>query len=591
MEGLAPTNGFVRAVTVAPVNTIRPIVLRKAPNPDLLPALGTLDAMYARLYAMRGVTGPQQLDYGLAGLAPVSSLEHIAAAVELLLQHRQRRIVIVGDFDVDGATSTALLMRCFRAFGFADVAYLVPNRFEYGYGLTPEIVAVAAASKPSLIVTVDNGVSSVAGVSAAQRLGIAVLVTDHHLPGSELPTADVMLNPNLPGSQFPSRNLAGVGVAFYLAAALGRRLESEGLAGAAKIPAEFLDLVALGTVADVVPLDHNNRILVQQGLNRIRSGRTVAGIRALLEQSGRQLARTVSSDLGFVVGPRINAAGRLDDISIGIECLLTDDDSVAHRYARSLDDINKERREIEATMREQAFAYVDGLDNRRWPSCVCLFEASWHQGVVGLIAARVRERCHRPVIAFAREAPGFLKGSARSIQGVHARDLLEAVSATQPGLISKFGGHAMAAGLTIAEQNYAEFAAVVAKQLIRLYPDADFSGAIVSDGVLTDEFFNLAFAKSLREAGPWGSGFAEPMWSGDFAVVEQRTVGENHLKLRVQPAAGGAVVDAIAFNQAGAAYRGVVRLAYRLDVNEFRGRETAQLVVEQISSLRDGNAC
>ncbi|MDA0705327.1 MAG: single-stranded-DNA-specific exonuclease RecJ [Proteobacteria bacterium] len=553
--------------------------------------LGTIDSVYARLYAVRGVTGPEELNYGLASLAPVGSLEHIADAVELLLKHRQQRIVIVGDFDVDGATSTALLMRCFKAFGFAEVDYLVPNRFEYGYGLTPEIVAVAAASKPQLIVTVDNGVASIAGVREAQRLGIAVLVTDHHLPGSELPSADVMLNPNLPGSRFPSRNLAGVGVAFYLVAALGRRLEEEGCKGSAKIPAQFLDLVALGTVADVVPLDHNNRILVQQGLDRIRAGRTVAGIRALLEQSGRQLSRTVSTDLGFVVGPRINAAGRLEDMSIGIECLLTDDDAAAQQHARLLDDINKERREIEATMRDQAFAYVDSLDQQRWPSCVCLFEDSWHQGVVGLIASRVRERCHRPVIAFAREGQGFLKGSARSVQGVHARDLLVAVSAAHPDLIPKFGGHAMAAGLTISEENYAQFSTAVDQQLKRLYPDADFSGAIVSDGVLADDYFNLAFARSLRDAGPWGSGFAEPMWSGDFAVVEQRTVGENHLKLRVQPVAGGAVVDAIAFNQAGAAWRGVVQLAYRLDVNEFRGRETAQLIVEQISALHDGAAC
>jgi single-stranded-DNA-specific exonuclease len=568
----------------------RPIVTRKSPDAASLSALGGLHPVFARLYAMRGVSSANELDYGLAGLAPVGSLEHIDDAVELLLKHKTERIIIVGDFDVDGATSTALLMRCFAAFGFADVDYLVPNRFEYGYGLTAEIVRVAAESKPALIVTVDNGVSSVAGVREAKKLGIAVLVTDHHLPGKELPAADVMLNPNLAGSRFPSRNLAGVGVAFYLAAALGRRLEHDGQAGAAKIPAQFLDLVALGTVADVVPLDHNNRILVQQGLSRMQSGKTVAGVRALLELSGRQLARTTSADLGFVVGPRINAAGRLEDISIGIECLLTDDASVASEHAQLLDQINRQRREIEATMREQAFSYVDGLQNRRWPSCVCLYESSWHQGVVGLIAARVRERCHRPVIAFARESEGCLKGSARSIAGVHARDLLEAVSSNHPGLITKFGGHAMAAGLSIAEKNYAEFARAVAEQLNRLYPDADFSGAIVSDGVLTEESLNLAFAKSLRDAGPWGSGFAEPLWSGDFAVVEQRTVGENHLKLRVHAADGRTVLDAIAFNQAGEAYRGVVQLAFRLDVNEFRGRETAQLIVEQISTLHEGSA-
>ena len=426
--------------------------MRKAPKRTALSDLSALNPVHARLYAMRGVTAASELDYGLAGMAPVGTLEHVGEAVELLLANRDERIVIVGDFDVDGATSTALLVRCFAAFGFSDVDYLVPNRFDYGYGLTPEIVRVAAESKPSLIVTVDNGVSSVDGVREAKNLGIDVLVTDHHLPGKELPDADVIVNPNLVGSKFPSRNLAGVGVAFYLVAALGRRLENDGMTGAAKIPAQFLDLVALGTVADVVPLDHNNRILVQQGLNRMRSGNTVAGIRALLEQSGRQISPTVSTDLGFVVGPRINAAGRLEDISIGIECLLTDDDAAARQHAAVLDRINKDRREIETTMREQAFTYVDGLKARRWPSCVCLYEPSWHQGVVGLIASRVRERCHRPVIAFARESEGFLKGSARSIAGVHARDLLEAVSTMHPGLIDKFGGHAMAAGLTIAER-------------------------------------------------------------------------------------------------------------------------------------------
>ena len=401
--------------------------------------LEAVDPLVARLYAARGVTSPDQLDYGLAGLLPISSLEHIDDAVNLLLKHRDERIIVVGDFDVDGATSTALMLRCLRAFDFADVGYLVPNRFEFGYGLSPEIVQVAAERSPQLIITVDNGISSLAGVRAAKDAGINVLVTDHHLPAEELPAADVIVNPNLPDSHFASRNLAGVGVAFYLMAALGRALQDSGAMGAGKVPARYLDLVALGTVADVVPLDHNNRILVQQGLNRMRAGHTVAGIQALLTQAGRQVARVVSSDLGFAVGPRINAAGRLEDMSVGIECLLTDDQTVAAQHAALLDEINKERRDIEATMREQAFTYVDSLDSRKWPACVCVYEESWHQGVVGLIAARVREKCHRPVIAFARESEGFLKGSARSVAGVHARDLLEAVSSTNPGMISKFG--------------------------------------------------------------------------------------------------------------------------------------------------------
>ena len=557
----------------------------------MLAGLTHLDPVLARLYAMRGVTAMTQLDYGLAGLAPVSSLDNIDAGVDLLLKMRDKRIAVVGDFDVDGATSTALMLRCMRAFGFRDVDYLVPNRFEYGYGLSPEIVKVAIQNSPDLIVTVDNGISSIAGVREAKNAGIAVLVTDHHLPAEELPDADVIVNPNLTDSQFASRNLAGVGVAFYLMAALGRVLAQQGREGAAKVPAQYLDLVALGTVADVVPLDHNNRILVQQGLNRMRAGKTVAGIRALLTQSGRQLSRTVSTDLGFVVGPRINAAGRLDDMSVGIECLLTNDDAIATRHAQMLDQINKDRRAIESTMRDQAFEYVNSLGSRKWPSCVCVYEESWHQGVVGLIAARVKERCHRPVIAFARESEGILKGSARSISGVHARDLLQAVSSTHPGMIVKFGGHAMAAGLTIAESSYADFAAAVAEQLDRLYPNADFSGAIVSDGVLDNASIArwgglLQTARVLREAGPWGSAFPEPTWNGDFELVEQRTVGEKHLKMRLRPADGGNLIDAIAFNQAGPAYRGVVQLAYRLDVNEYRGAETPQLIVEQIAALQ-----
>ena len=572
------------------MKSARPIVCRPAPTPSVLKNLGGIDPIHARLFAMRGLTTSNELDYSLSQLAPVSTLENIDEAATLVLSKRDERITVVGDFDVDGATSTTLVLRCLREFGFRDVEYLVPNRFEYGYGLTPEIVDVAAERSPGLLITVDNGVSSIEGVARANELGIPVLVTDHHLPGDELPAAAVIINPNLKDSKFPSRNLAGVGVAFYLMARIGRMLEDAGQSGAAKIPARYLDLVALGTVADVVPLDHNNRVLVQQGLMRMRAGHSVPGIEALLKQAGRTLSRCVSTDLGFAVGPRINAAGRLEDISIGIECLLTDNADTANEYARVLNQINGERRDIEATMREQAFRYVDKLGEQRWPNCVCVYDQSWHQGVVGLIAARVKERCHRPVIAFAREDEQFLKGSARSIPGVHIRDLLEAVSTVKPGLIEKFGGHAMAAGLTIAASGLEEFKKTAAEQMKRLYPSADFSGAIITDGPLPQSALNLGFARSLRDAGPWGSAFPEPMWSGDFDVVEQRTVGENHLKLRVRSADGGGIVDAIAFNQAGAVYRGVVKLAYKLDVNEFRGVENPQLVVEQIAPLHDGSA-
>ena len=570
---------------------LRPVVTRPQPRPETLSRFGDVDPVHARLYAMRGLTSAAQLDYGLARLAPVGLLDNIDEAAQRVIDHRQGKIVVVGDFDVDGATSTALILRCLRAFGFAEVEYLVPNRFAYGYGLSPEIVRVAAEREPTLLITVDNGISSVDGVAEANRLGIPVLVTDHHLPGDVLPDAATIVNPNLPGSAFPSKYLAGVGVAFYLMARVGRLLEEQGMDAAAKIPARYLDLVALGTVADVVPLDHNNRVLVHQGLLRIRAGHAVAGIDALLRQSGRQPARCVSTDLGFAVGPRINAAGRLEDIGIGIECLLTDDADVAMEYAHVLDQINSERRDIESTMRDQAFAYVDSLGARRWPACVCVYEADWHQGVVGLIAARVRERCHRPVIAFAREGEGLLKGSARSIPGVHIRDLLEAVHTVKPELIVKFGGHAMAAGLTLEEARLGDFKREAAAQMSRLYPDADFSGAIVTDGPLPRDALNLGFARSLRDAGPWGSGFPEPIWSGDFTVIEQRVVGDNHLKLRVRPAGGGEVIDAIAFNQAGPSYRGTVQLAYRLDVNEYRGIERPQLVVEQIAALSAVSAC
>ncbi|MCH7981048.1 MAG: single-stranded-DNA-specific exonuclease RecJ [Proteobacteria bacterium] len=567
------------------MSSSRPLVTRPQAGAAVLESLAGFGELYAQLFAARGVKSAIELDYGLANLAPISSLENIDAAVELLLSKRDERIVVVGDFDVDGATSTALMLRCFREFGFKDVDYRVPNRFKYGYGLTPEIVKEVAKSSPALIITVDNGISSLDGVEEARSSGIAVLVTDHHLPGDQLPSADVIVNPNLSGSRFASANLAGVGVAFYVLAALGQALQEQGQPGAARIPATYLDLVALGTVADVVPLDHNNRILVEQGIRRMRAGKTVPGISALLQQGGRQVRRTVSSDLGFAVGPRLNAAGRLEDMSLGIECLLTDDHDVAARHAATLDQINKQRREIESTMRDQAFSYVESLDPRRLPRCVCLYEASWHQGVVGLIASRVKDRCHRPVIAFAKENDGFLKGSGRSVSGVNIRDLLESISTVRPGLIDKFGGHAMAAGLTIAESAYEEFARLADAQLARLYPDADFSGAILTDGPLPSDAMTLTFARDLRDAGPWGSGFPEPMWSGDFEVVEQRTVGEKHLKLRVCPVAGGTPVDAIAFNQAGPVYRGVVQLAYRLDVNEYRGVERAQLIVEQISPV------
>ena len=567
------------------IQPTRPVRLRDSPSAALPEGLEGIDPVLARIYASRGIKNTTDLDYGLNRLLPVSSLPAIDDAVSLLIRHKNNRIIIVGDFDADGATSTALVMRCLAKFGYSNVSYLVPNRFEFGYGLTPEIVTVAAQQSPDLLVTVDNGVSSIDGVARANSLGIEVLVTDHHLPGKELPDAAVMLNPNLHRGEFASPHLAGVGVAFYLMAALGRKLQSDGHDGAAKLPASYLDLVALGTVADVVSLDHNNRVLVMQGLQRIRAGNSVPGIRALLAHAGKDARRVVSTDLGFVVGPRLNAAGRLEDMSIGIECLLTDSADVAAKHAATLDRINRERRSIEADMRDQAFAYVDKLGNRNWPACVCLYDKSWHQGIVGLVASRVKDRCHRPVIAFAKDNDGLLKGSARSVSGVHIRDLLEAIATAVPGLVPKFGGHAMAAGLSLAESDFDAFQKQAALQLKRLYPDADFSGVIVTDGPLPASSMTLRFAKQLSEAGPWGAGFPEPVFSGDFTIVEQRTVGENHLKMTLQSPSGGKPIDAIAFNQSGPAYRGRVQLTFKLDVNEYRGFESPQLIVSQIVQL------
>jgi len=498
---------------------------------------------------------------------------------------RGDRILVVGDYDADGATSTALIIRQLHRLGFANVDFRVPDRMRHGYGLTAGLVEEMDSDPPGLIITVDNGVAAHGGVDAARARGIDVLVTDHHLPGPELPRCAAMINPNLAGSTFPSKSLAGVGVAFYLMAALTRRLESE---RGERLPAvaDLLDLVALGTVADVVPLDHNNRILVQQGLQRIRAGRCVPGIRALLEVGRRSARRVVATDLGFAVGPRLNAAGRLDDMSLGIECLLTDSEAEARRMAAQLDGLNRERREIESGMQAQALTAIQRLhlDDRSLPTGLCLFDADWHQGVIGILAARIKEQFHRPVIAFAKAGDGELKGSARSVPGLHVRDALDAVATRQPGLITRFGGHAMAAGLTLAEHNFDVFADAFDAECRRHLSADDLNGTIQSDGELSGEELSLDAACQLRDAGPWGQGFPAPVFEGEFDVLGSRTVGECHLKMNLRPAAAGrGSIDAIAFNTpplpAGCQR---LRMVYRLDVNEYRGVESAQLVVEHI---------
>jgi single-stranded-DNA-specific exonuclease len=552
-----------------------------------------LPAVLRRVYAARGVAGADELDYSLARLPVPDLLGGITAAVDLLQQAiaGQQRILVIGDFDADGATSCALCVRGLRAMGARDVSCLVPNRFDYGYGLTPGIVEVARTRQPDLIMTVDNGVSSVAGVAAARRAGIRVLVTDHHLPGATLPEADAMVNPNLPGDPFPGKALAGVGVAFYVLLALRTRLRDSGwFAGAGIEPprlAQWLDLVALGTVADVVPLDRNNRILVQQGLQRIRAGRCVPGIRALLETGGRELARVVASDLGFAVGPRLNAAGRLDDMSLGIECLLSDDETAARAMAAQLDALNRDRREIESDMQAQALSIIGRmqLEEAGLPTGLCLFEPDWHQGVIGILAARIKERLHRPVIAFARSTEGEIKGSARSVPGLHMRDALDRVATCNPGLVRRFGGHAMAAGLSLAEADYRQFAAafdaVVAQQLA----EEDLYARVYSDGALQDEELSLETAQQLRAGGPWGQGFPEPVFDGRFEVLGQRVVGERHLRLTVRPCDSAVHLDAIAFNTpALPADCRTIHLAYRLDVNAYRGLLSPQLVVEYLEA-------
>lgn len=553
----------------------------------------SLHPLLRRLYAARSVRSQQELSLSLDQLIPVSQLGGIDVAVDLLCRHYASgsRIIVVGDFDADGATSTALVVRQLTRLGFAQVGFIVPNRFEYGYGLTPEIVRLAAVQQPALIITVDNGISSHAGVLEATALGIETLVTDHHLAAATLPAAAAIVNPNAPGDGFPSKALAGVGVAFYLMAALTREMQLRGLNAQPPAVAELLDLVALGTIADLVPLDRNNRVLVQQGLRRIRAGRCLPGIRAILEASNRSTANVVAADLGFQVGPRLNAAGRLDDMSIGIQCLLTDDLDAARLLAGRLTQLNHDRRELELQMQHEAMLTVaDMLDDATLPLGLCLFDETWHQGVVGLVASRVKDRVHRPVIAMARADELSLKGSARSVPGVHIRDVLDAVASRHPGLIEKFGGHAMAAGLTLPAARLEEFRVAFDAEVGRWMTLEDTTGIVNSDGELSADELTLDIACLLRESGPWGQSFPEPLFDGQFEVRKVRMLGERHLKMEVRRD-GGPVCEAIAFRHFDhddapqVAPDARVELAYRLDVNQYNGTQRLQLVVEYLKVL------
>jgi single-stranded-DNA-specific exonuclease len=534
-----------------------------------------------QVLSRRPVDSLDDLDLELGRLTPVGHFSSLEDAVALLLAHRERRIVIVGDYDSDGATSAALMLLVLEELRFSDVSTFIPDRFDLGYGLTPGVIDRIAGRDPTLVVTVDNGISSVAGVAAARAAGIDVLITDHHLPPRALPEANVLVNPNLPGDDFSGKSLAGVGVVFYLMAALARRL------GQARVAARYLDLVALGTVADLVTLDRLNRILVEQGVRRIRAGRCRPGITALCEVAGIECADVTTAALGFKLAPRLNAAGRLDDMSIGLRCLTTPSRREARSLAARLDELNTERRALETKMRAEALRIVDESAEESATErtrVVCVFREDWHEGLVGLIASRVKEQCYRPAFAFAPAGDGSLKGSGRSIAGFHLRDALTLADAENPGLIERFGGHAMAAGLTLKRELLDTFSAVMDDIGGRQLTPEQLEHKVLTDGSIEPSFMTLEVAQMLRDAAPWGQGFPEPLFDGVFEVLEHTWLKGVHLKMSLRPIASAAAVDAIAFNCTfGAIDQGTkLRIAYRLSVNDFRATRRLQLVVEHI---------
>ncbi|AAN54026.1 single-stranded-DNA-specific exonuclease RecJ [Shewanella oneidensis MR-1] len=573
---------------------IHKIIRRPTVDDSHLPT--HLPPLLRQLYARRGVL-PSECELVLKGLLRPDTMKGLDLAAKLIADAMQldKSILIVGDFDADGATSTSVCILALRMMGASKVDYLIPNRFDYGYGLSPEIVAVAASKQAQLLITVDNGISSIEGVAAAKAFGMQVVITDHHLPGHELPKADAIVNPNQPGCQFASKSIAGVGVAFYLMTALRAELRARNWYQARGIAepnlGTLLDIVALGTVADVVSLDTNNRILVEAGLQRVRSGRCRVGITALLEVAKRNPARIVASDFGFAVGPRLNAAGRLDEMALGVETLLCEDMMYARRMAAELDSLNQERRELEVGMQQEALKSLEylKLNEEQLPWGIALFQEDWHQGVIGILASRIKDKYHRPVIAFADAGNGEIKGSARSIKGLHMRDLLELVNSRHPGLISKFGGHAMAAGLTLKSGGFATFAKAYDDAVREQLKPEQLTGELWSDGELTPTELTLEIAQLLRNAGPWGQSFEEPLFDGYFKIIQQRIVGDRHLKLVLETQCGTVMLDAIAFNVALHTWPDATiqhaRIVYKLDVNEYRGNFTLQLMVEQIEPM------
>jgi single-stranded-DNA-specific exonuclease len=575
------------------------IVHRKVDSPELNFS-GSVHPLLQKIYKQRSISAAEDLELGLKNLLTPEKFKGMDVAVTLLARalEEQQRVLIVADFDADGATSCVLATNVLKQFGLKNIEYIVPNRFEYGYGLTPEIVQVGKSLKPDLIITVDNGISSVEGVEVANSLGISVLITDHHIAPDILPAAQAVVNPNQLGCDFPSKCIAGVGVIFYLMLALRSRLRKDGWFKKSNLKepnlADQLDLVALGTIADVVALDRNNRILVYEGIKRIKAGKTRPGIEALLRVSRRDARRLKSSDLGFSVAPRLNAAGRLEDMSTGIECLLTNSENEAYLLALQLDSINQDRKQIELDMREQAFQSLEHLviETDNLPAALCLFDERWHQGVLGIVASRIKDKFNRPAIAFAQvdtvdSEVVELKGSARSIQGFHIRDALDAVATQNPGLITKFGGHAMAAGLSLAKDNFDSFSRAFNDHAKKLLSEDQLRAVVLSDGPAEPEWLTLETANVIESAGPWGQEFEEPLFDGRFNLIEQRRLSGNHLKMVLSPKQDAQrVVDAIAFNVSEEDWPSEkvteIEIVYRIDANEFRGTETLQLKVEQI---------
>ena len=572
-------------------------ILRRIENKNIDNFPDSLHPVLRRIYKNRNICEIEEVDKSLKKLLPFSSLKNIQTANDILYEAliKQWRIVVVGDFDADGATSTTIAVKCLKMFGALDVEFLVPNRFKFGYGLTPEIVQEAAdLHHPDLIVTVDNGISSVSGVATANKLGIKVLVTDHHLPGDELPAAETIVNPNQLGDEFASKNLAGVGVIFYVMLALRAQLRAEKWFEKQKITepnlSSVLDIVALGTVADVVPLDQNNRILVNQGLKRIKAGHACPGITALLEIAKRNPVNIVASDLGFAIGPRLNAAGRLEDMSIGIQCLLSDNIMQARIYAQQLNQLNEDRKKIEKDMQQQALFDLEKLhlnEDKSLPMGLCLYDESWHQGVIGILASRIKDKFHRPVIVFANDDDKNIKGSARSIPNIHIRDILDTVATKNPGLITKFGGHAMAAGLSIPLDLLDDFKSKFDEEVsLQMQPEY-LDNIIYSDGELDPTDYEIDLAQILRSSEPWGQAFPEPIFDGIFRLEQQRIVGEKHLKLVLKPINSNISIDAIAFNAVDNLEMPInvgdeLFTAFKLDINEFRGARNLQLMVEHI---------